>query len=164
MIKLLVFDVDGTLSDGKVYYSQSGEEIKSFDIRDGLAINVWNRRLNYQSAIITGRESQMVRKRTEELGIEHIFMGIENKGEVLTDLITKLNLKASEVACIGDDLNDLSMFRICQKAYMPKNGAKALKKYAYKVLKSNGGNGAVREMIEDVLKLNGDKKLEKYFL
>ncbi|TLD97253.1 3-deoxy-D-manno-octulosonate 8-phosphate phosphatase [Helicobacter jaachi] len=164
MIKLLVFDVDGTLSDGKVYYTQSGEEIKSFDIRDGLAISVWNRYLARPSAIITGRDSQIVRKRAAEVGIEHIFMGVENKAEVLRNLLAQLNLADSEVACIGDDLNDLGMFRICKKAYMPSNGAKALKKYAYKILKSRGGDGAVREMIEDVLKLNGDKKLEKYFL
>lgn len=81
MIKLLVFDVDGTLSDGKVYFSQSGEEIKSFDIRDGLAINVWNHILKRPSAIITGRESSIVKKRANELGIEHIFMGVKNKGK-----------------------------------------------------------------------------------
>lgn len=164
MIKLLVFDVDGTLSDGKVYYSQSGEEIKSFDTRDGLAISVWNRQMRRASAIITGRESDIVYKRAKELGIEHIFMACEHKGKVLQELITQLKMDMSEVACIGDDLNDLSMFKMCGKAYMPKNGAKALKKYAYKILKRSGGNGAVREMIEDVLKLNGDKKLEKYFL
>lgn len=164
MIKLLVFDVDGTLSDGKVYFSQSGEEIKSFDIRDGLAINVWNRHLKRASAIITGRESAMVRKRAQELGIAHIYMGVEDKGKVLRALLEELHLQENEVACIGDDLNDLSMFRQCRFAYMPKNGAKALKKYAYKVLSSLGGDGAVREMIEDVLRLNKDKKLEKYFL
>ncbi|MCH5312869.1 MAG: HAD hydrolase family protein [Helicobacter sp.] len=164
MIKLLVFDVDGTLSDGKVYYSQSGEEMKSFDIRDGLAIAVWNRYLKRTSAIITGRVSQIVQTRASELGIEHIFMGVKDKGQVLQDLLQKLHLEPKEAACIGDDLNDLSMFKICPFAYMPKNGTKALKKYAYKKLKKRGGYGAVREMIEDVLALNGDKKLEKYFL
>lgn len=164
MIKLLVFDVDGTLSDGKVFFSQSGEEIKGFDIKDGLAISVWNRQMQRASAIISGRESSIVQKRASELGIEHIFMGAKDKGQVLKDLLKTLNLKEKEVACIGDDLNDLPLFRICPFAYMPKNGAKELKKYAYKILKSYGGNGAVREMIEDVLKHNGDKKLEKYFL
>lgn len=164
MIELLVFDVDGTLSDGKVYYSQSGEEIKGFHIRDGLAIYVWNHLLGRKSAIITGRESSIVRKRAEELGIEHIFMGVRDKKEALYNLLKDLQLQAKQVACIGDDLNDLGMFVLCPYAYMPKNGDKALKKYAYKVLKTRGGYGAVREMIEDVLKLNGDKKLEKYFL
>ena len=164
MIKLLVFDVDGTLSDGKVYFSQSGEEIKSFDIRDGLAINVWNHILKRPSAIITGRESSIVKKRANELGIEHIFMGVKNKGQVLQELIQMLGLGQDEVACIGDDLNDLSMFRICPYAYMPKNGDKALKKYTFKVLKHCGGNGAVREMIEVVLKGTGDKTLAIHFL
>lgn len=164
MIKLLVFDVDGTLSDGKVYYSQSGEEIKSFHIHDGLAINVWNHHLNRISAIITGRESTIVRKRAAELGIEHIFMGIKDKAQTFNALLDELKLNKKEAAYIGDDLNDLGIFKICPFAYMPKNGAKSLRKYAYKTLRSYGGNGAVREMIEDVLRLNGDKKLEKYFL
>lgn len=164
MIELLVFDVDGTLSDGRVYYTQSGEEIKAFNVHDGLAIAVWNKILHRKSAIITGRQSSIVEQRAVELGISHIFMGVEDKATTLKELIGSLHLQASEVACIGDDLNDLGMFRICARAYMPRNGAKALKKYAYKVLKANGGEGAAREMIEDVLRLNGDKKLEKYFL
>ena len=82
MIKLLVFDVDGTLSDGKVFFSQSGEEIKGFDIKDGLAISVWNRQMQRASAIISGRESSIVQKRASELGIEHIFMGAKDKGKV----------------------------------------------------------------------------------
>lgn len=163
MISLLVFDVDGTLSDGKVYYSQSGEEIKAFHIHDGLAISVWNHILGRQSAIITGRESQIVRKRAQELGIGHIFMGVKNKAEVLHTLLQQLQLSMQQVACIGDDLNDLSMFKLTAHAYMPKNGAKPLRKYA-KILKHKGGDGAVREMIEDVMHINGDKKLEKYFI
>lgn len=163
MIELLVFDVDGTLTDGKIYYTQGGEEIKAFNIRDGLAINVWNHYAHKQSAIITGRESTIVQKRAEELGVKHIFMGVKDKGEVLKTLLKKLKLSSKQVACIGDDVNDIAMFRICDFAYMPKNGAKVLKKYAYKILSTRGGNGAVREMIEDVLKHNGDK-LEKYFL
>lgn len=163
MIKLLVFDVDGTLSDGRVYYSQSGEEMKSFNIKDGLAISVWNRKLKRQSAIITGRKSAIVQNRAQELGIAHIYMGVSDKAQKIQELLQELNLKPSEVACIGDDLNDLGMFKIC-KAYMPKDGAKALKKYAFKILKHKGGKGAVREMIEDVLRINGDKKLEEYYL
>ena len=164
MIEFLVFDVDGTLSDGRVYYSQSGEEIKSFDIRDGLAISVWNHQLKRHSAIITGRESAIVEKRAQELGIAHIYMGVANKAQKLQELLERLDLKPSNVACIGDDLNDIGLFKICAKAYMPRNGAKELEKYAFKILKRKGGRGAVREMIEDVLKINGDKKLEKYFL
>lgn len=163
MISLLVFDVDGTLSNGRVYYSQSGEEIKAFHIHDGLAISVWSKILKRPSAIITGRVSEVVEKRARELGIAHIFMGVENKGAVLRELLSTLSLKPAQVACIGDDLNDLSMLRLTPHAYMPKNGAKPLKKYA-KILKRKGGDGAVREMIEDVLRINGDQKLEKYFL
>lgn len=164
MIKLLVFDVDGTLSDGKVYYSQNGDEMKSFDVRDGLAISVWNSLSFRQSAIITGRQSQIVQVRGEELGIKHIYMGVKNKGEVLQGLLDELGLLDSEVACIGDDLNDISMFRVCKYAYMPANGAKELEQFATKKLTANGGDGAVREMIEAILQINGEPGLEKYFL
>lgn len=164
MIKLLVFDVDGTLSDGRVYYSQAGDEIKSFDVRDGLAISVWNSMPDKHSVIVTGRESKIVSKRAQELGIGHIYMGVKDKGKVLRGLLDELKVLDSEVACVGDDLNDIPMFRICKHAYMPANGAKELKKYASKILASQGGYGAVREMIEDVLELNGEPSLEKYFL
>lgn len=163
MIKLLVFDVDGTLSDGKVYYTQSGDEMKAFDIKDGLAISVWNNKLKLHSAIISGRKSQLVESRATELGISHIFMGVENKLEVLKSLLKTLDIKASEAACIGDDLNDLAMFKLCKYSFLPKDGAKAMRKYATKILKHKGGSGAVREMIEIVLKHNGET-LEQYFI
>jgi len=164
MIKLIVFDVDGTLTDGRVYYTQHGEKMKCFNIRDGLGINLWNKILHKQSAIISGRESEIVKRRAQELGIEHIFMGVSQKDEVLSKLLKKLRIKSSEVACIGDDVNDLSMFRLCGRTYMPSNGTKILKKYVNKVLKSKGGSGAVREMIEDVMAHNGEKSIEKYFI
>lgn len=164
MIKLLVFDVDGTLTNGRVYYTVQGEKMKGFNIQDGLGISVWNKILHRQSAIISGRESSIVEMRAKELGITHIFMGVSKKGAVLENLLKKLKLKNDEVACIGDDVNDLGMFKLCAKSYMPSDGAKIIRKYVKKVLKARGGRGAVREMIEDVMKYNGDKSIEKYFL
>ena len=106
-IQLLLLDVDGTLTTGEVTYTQNGEELKSFNIKDGLALSVWNKQLGRKSAIITGRESSIVQRRAKELGIEFVYMGVSDKGAVVQELLAKLNLASDEVACIGDDLNDL---------------------------------------------------------
>ncbi|WP_394998071.1 KdsC family phosphatase [uncultured Helicobacter sp.] len=171
-IQLLLLDVDGTLTTGEITYTQSGEEIKSFHIRDGLALSVWNKQLGRKSAIITGRDSLIVQKRAQELGIEHIYMGVSDKGAVVREILNKLGLESDEVACIGDDLNDLPMFKCIKHTYAPKDGAKEIKALAKVVLGKKGGKGAVREMIEDILakesqgKRNKDNRdeLKKYFL
>ena len=171
-IQLLLLDVDGTLTTGEITYTQSGEEIKSFNIKDGLALSVWNKQLGRKSAIITGRESLIVQKRAQELGITHIYMGVSDKGAVVRELLSKLGLRDSQVACIGDDLNDLPMFRVLKHTYAPKDSAKEIQAIAKVVLRKKGGKGAVREMIEDILaRESADKsskehrdELKKYFL
>lgn len=150
-IQLLLLDVDGTLTKGEVTYTQSGEELKSFHIKDGLALSVWNKQLKRKSAIITGRDSVIVQRRAQELGVEHIYMGVSDKGAVVRELLAKLGLVSDEVACIGDDLNDLPMFKCIKQSYAPKDSAKEIKAMAKVVLKKKGGKGAVREMIEDIL-------------
>ena len=151
-IQLLLLDVDGTLTTGEVTYTQSGEELKSFNIKDGLALSVWNKQLGRKSAIITGRDSVIVKKRAQELGIEHIYMGVKDKGAVVREILSKLGVKSNEVACIGDDLNDLPMFKCIKQSYAPKDSAKEIKAIAKLVIHKKGGKGAVREMIEDILR------------
>ncbi len=171
-IQLLLLDVDGTLTTGEITYTQSGEEIKSFNIKDGLALSVWNKQLGRKSAIITGRESLIVQKRAQELGITHIYMGVSDKGAVVREILSKLGLRDSQVACIGDDLNDLPMFRALKHTYAPKDSAKEIQAIAKVVLRKKGGKGAVREMIEDILARESAGKsskehrdeLKKYFL
>lgn len=160
MIQLLLLDVDGTLTDGLVYYSNTGDEIKAFHIKDGLALRVW-KKLGRKSAIITGRESLAVQKRAEELGIDFVFMGIENKGEIALKLKQDLNLGREEIASIGDDLNDLSMFAQSGMSFAPKNSAQQILDQASYVVAQNGGQGAVRAMIEIILKQ--EKLEEKWF-
>ena len=160
-IQLLLLDVDGTLTTGEVTYTQNGEELKSFNIKDGLALSVWNKQLGRKSAIITGRESSIVQRRAKELGIEFVYMGVSDKGAVVQELLAKLNLASDEVACIGDDLNDLPMFMRIKQSYAPKDSAKEIKAIAKNKKKKKGGKGAVREMIEDILARESKSKAGK---
>lgn len=159
MIELIVLDVDGCLSDGKITYSDSGEEIKSFNVKDGLAIASWIK-LGKKVAIITGRKSKIVEKRANELGIEYYFQGIKNKLEKLDELLNSLGLKRENVAAIGDDFNDYKMLKSVGLSFAPLNAANEIKEIVDIVLSKSGGNGAVREMIEFILKRDA---LEKRF-
>lgn len=154
MIEIVLLDVDGTLSDGKIYYSDKGEEYKVFDVKDGLGLRVW-KKLGKKSAIITGRNSPIVERRARELGIDELFMGVEDKAEVVKKIQEKYNLSQENIACIGDDYNDLPMFKQSGLKFSPSNAVEAIKKNADIVLSKNGGDGAVREMIEYLMKQEG---------
>lgn len=159
-IELIVLDVDGTMTDSRITYSANGDEIKSFNVKDGLAIASW-RRLGKQVAIITGRSSQIVARRAKELHIEHFFQGIDNKKEVLESLLKKLDLTMDNVAAIGDDLNDLQMLKAAKISFVPRDASAYVDKIATVVLSKRGGDGAVREMIEHLIVKEG---LEKKYL
>ncbi|MDE5603265.1 MAG: HAD-IIIA family hydrolase [Helicobacter sp.] len=159
MIKLIVLDVDGTLSDGKITYTDKNEEIKSFNVKDGLGITAWLQ-LGREVAIITGRNSKIIENRSKELQITYLKQGIRNKAEALKEILKHSNISSHEVAVIGDDINDLSMIRSVKYSFAPKDCAKTLKKEVYKVLKKKGGKGAVREMIDYLIK---KEKLKKQF-
>ena len=153
-IELIVLDVDGTMTDGRITYSENGDEVKSFNVKDGLAIASW-RKLGKQVAIITGRSSKIVAKRAKELHIEHFYQGVENKKEVLENLLEKLDLDMSHVAAIGDDLNDLRMLKSVQISFVPRNASIYVENIANVVLDKKGGDGAVREMIEQLIVKEG---------
>ena len=159
-IELIVLDVDGTLTDGKIIYTQSGDEIKSFSVKDGLAIVSWIK-LGKQVAIITGRTSKIVERRAKELGIQHFYQGIHNKKEVLENLLKELNLTMKNVASAGDDLNDYTMLKASELAYVPANASRYVKEIAGEVLTANGGEDAIREMIEKLIIL---ENLEEEYL
>jgi len=159
-IKLIVLDVDGTMTDSHITYSEDGDEIKSFNVKDGLAIASW-RRLGKQVAIITGRSSSIVARRAQELHIEHFYQGVHNKKEVLESLLKKLNLTMENVAAIGDDLNDLQMLKSAQISFVPRDASAYVDKIATVILSKKGGDGAVREMIEYLIIKEG---LEKKYL
>ena len=156
MIKLIVLDVDGCLSDGKIIYNSDGLESKNFNVKDGLAITSWIKMGNHV-AIITGRNSKIVEKRAVELGIQHLHQGIKDKERVLQSIIESLNIKAYEVGAIGDDLNDYNMLRMAGRSFTPNNGAKEIKELVDTTLTLNGGEGVVREMI-DILVDENDQR------
>ena len=161
MIKLIVIDVDGTLTDGKIYYTSSGEEIKAFNIKDGLMIKSWNK-LGKKSAIITGRTSPMVEKRAKELDITYVKQGVRNKKEALKEICEKEGVELNEVAVIGDDLNDFSMMKIVKRTFAPFDANPYIYDFVTDTLTKKGGEGAVAEMIEILLKEENlyDKFLE----
>lgn len=150
-IKLLVIDVDGTLTDGKINISSNGEIFKSFDVKDGYGIVNILPKLNILPVIITGRNSDILSFRCKELGITHCYQGIKDKKNKLLDLLKELNVKAEEVACIGDDLNDLEMMNVCGLKACPSDAADGIKEISDYICTSNGGRGAVREFIDLIL-------------
>ncbi|MCC8050298.1 MAG: 3-deoxy-D-manno-octulosonate 8-phosphate phosphatase [Clostridiales bacterium] len=148
MIKYLVMDVDGTLTDGKIYMSSSGELCKAFNIKDGCGIHDILIPAGISPVIITGRKSEIVLNRCKELGITEIYQGVSNKIEKLKEVTEDL----STVAYIGDDINDLSCIVSVKKAGgvvgCPADAAKKIKNIADFIAESNGGDGAVRDFIE----------------
>jgi 3-deoxy-D-manno-octulosonate 8-phosphate phosphatase (KDO 8-P phosphatase) len=157
MIKLIVLDVDGCLSDGKLTYSSDAIETKNFNVKDGLGITTWIKMGN-EVAIITGRHSEIVKRRAEELGIKHIFQGIRDKDRVLKELVNSLGLKFDELGAIGDDLNDYNMLSLVGRSFTPANGVKEIQALVDTSLTLNGGEGAVRQMIDILVDENNQRE------
>ena len=157
MIKLLVLDVDGCLSDGKLIYSLDGMESKNFNVKDGLGISTWIK-MGYQVAIITGRNSSIVQRRAAELGIQHLHQGVREKDKVLLEIVKMLGIRLCEVAAIGDDLNDYSMLSLVGRSFTPSDGASEIKSLVKSVLTLKGGEGVVREMIDMIVNENDQKE------
>jgi len=153
-IKLIVLDVDGTMTDGKIGYTQNGDEIKSFNVKDGLAIKSWIK-LGGEVAIITGRNSDIVSRRAKELDIEHCYQGVKDKFGALNKILEHLELTLDNVASIGDDLNDYRMLKASKIAFVPKDASQYVEAIADVILTRGGGEGAVREMIEYLIKKEG---------
>jgi len=149
-VKLLVLDVDGVLTDGKLYFSSAGDELKSFDITDGLGMKLL-RSTGVEVAIITGRTSALVARRARDLGIEHLTQGREDKLVALNELLTKLNLTLEEVAYIGDDLPDLSAICSVGLGITVASGDDFVKTHATWCTEKSGGAGAVREVCELIM-------------
>lgn len=153
MIKLIVLDVDGCLTNGKITYGNTLIETKSFDVKDGLAVSSWVK-LGNDVAIITGRKSKIVEYRAKELGIVHLYQGVGHKQEVLQNLVDSLGYSFEEVAAIGDDFNDYQMLQSVGKSFTPNDGVEAIKEIVTHILSKKGGEGAVREMIDMLLQEN----------
>jgi len=150
-IRLLVLDVDGVLTDGVLIYGPSGEEIKRFHVRDGLAVQM-ARGAGIEVAVVSGRASAAVTRRMSELGIVEVHQGITDKAAELRALLGRLRIKAEETAVMGDDLPDLPVMKIAGLALAPSDAAPEAKRAAAWISRAPGGHGAVREAIEMLLR------------
>ncbi|MDO5519368.1 MAG: HAD-IIIA family hydrolase [bacterium] len=147
---ILCLDVDGTLTDGKVYMGNNGELLKAFNIKDGYGICQYIKAGGIV-AIITGRSSKIVENRAMELGISEIYQNITNKAQVMELLAKKYHTTIANVAYVGDDMNDLEAVQAAGISFMPSDGYEGLKPYVFVVLNHKGGEGAVREAIDWLL-------------
>ncbi len=150
-IKLILSDVDGVMTDGRIVLDNSGIESKSFHVRDGLAIKFWQK-AGYHFGILTARTSQIVKLRANELGISLVRQGFDDKLPAALEMISQLHLTPSEVCYIGDDLPDLpTMFHVGLSVAVA-DAAEEVRSQATWTLKTGGGHGAIRELIERLLK------------
>jgi 3-deoxy-D-manno-octulosonate 8-phosphate phosphatase (KDO 8-P phosphatase) len=150
-IRLLVLDVDGVLTDGRLYFSEDGNELKSFDTQDGHGIKMLQQ-AGIACAIITGRNTQLVARRAKNLGIVHLLQGREDKLVALRELTTSLNLPLDSVAYAGDDWPDLPAILAAGLGIAVANAHEALLQRADYVTQKAGGRGAVREVCDLILK------------
>lgn len=149
-IKLLALDVDGVLTDGTIYISPAGEVFKGFNAKDGMGISCALRN-NLQIAVITGRQSPIVERRCEELGIKLFMQGVKDKRLALQKMAQELGLTREEIAYMGDDLNDIPAFKASGLNFVPADGSIEVLAVADIITKAKGGRGAVREAITMIL-------------
>ena len=153
-IRYLVLDADGVLTDGSIYLTDEGTEIKAFHARDGHGLKMLMRE-GIDVAIITGRYSKALEHRAKELGIEHLIQGAKDKKAALLDFSNKTGISPQEMAYMGDDVVDLPAMALCGLTLCPGDGADMVKERADFVTSLSGGRGAVREAIEYIFRLLG---------
>jgi 3-deoxy-D-manno-octulosonate 8-phosphate phosphatase (KDO 8-P phosphatase) len=153
-VKLLILDVDGVLTDGRIVIDDRGVETKCFDVRDGHGIKLL-KRAHIEVAIITGRQSQVVSHRARELGIDSVYQNIHDKLEVYKAILKEKGLKDGDVGFVGDDIVDLPLLKRVGFSVVVADGIEELKPYADYVSRNKGGRGAVREISELILKAQG---------
>ena len=161
-LKLLVFDVDGVLTDGGLWYGPDGQIVRRFSARDGLGIKLLQE-AGLQLAWISGGRGESIARRAEDLGIPHCFAEVKDKTALLNALQQKLGHSAPETAFVGDDLNDLVVRPHVGWLITPADAARPVRRQADLVLRSRGGQGAVRELAQRILRARGDwAELERW--
>lgn len=150
-IRLLLTDCDGVLTDNGVYYSEQGELMKRFSIRDGMGVERLIKLAGVETGIITGETSESVKKRAEKLKLNHLFLGIKNKELELEKILFNNNLKKSEIAYIGDDVNDIGIMQLCGLTACPQNAMFQVVNIVDYHCKTDGGYGAFREFAELII-------------
>ncbi len=157
MIKLVALDVDGVLADGRLILGPEGQEFKSFNVRDGFGIRALLLS-GVRVAVITGRESEVVKRRCEKLGIKDVFQNVKNKAEVLQGLLEKHGIETGEACFMGDDANDLAVLKAAGLSACPADAVDEVREACDYVAVRKGGRGAVREVAEMILKAQGKWK------
>jgi len=153
-LKLMAFDVDGVLTDGRLYYGPDGEALKVFNTLDGHGLKKLAAS-GVTLALITGRDTPMVARRAAELGIRHVIQGREDKGVALADLAASLDVTARETGYAGDDEPDVPALQWAQLAFAPASGHECARAAADHVTRARGGEGAVREICDALLEHRG---------
>ena len=149
-IKYVVTDVDGVLTDGSMYYTDSGQEMKRFSTYDGYAVTMCHEQ-GIKVIMITGEETEIVNNRANKIGVDYLFSGVSNKLNVLSEFLANHNCGFENIAYIGDDLNDLECMKKSCIAGCPENARKEIKAISSIVLRTRGGDGAFRDFIEEIL-------------
>jgi 3-deoxy-D-manno-octulosonate 8-phosphate phosphatase (KDO 8-P phosphatase) len=150
-IKLLLMDCDGVLTDGRLYFTENGEEIKVFNVKDGQGIADWHEK-GFISGIISGRNSKAVERRANELGIKYVKQGSKDKIKDFEDILTDSDVTNDETAYIGDDLPDIQILKLVGLAVAVADAEKELFEHSHIKTNKDGGYGAVREVIDFMLK------------
>tara|TARA_Y100000996_G_scaffold373968_1_gene323815 strand:- start:13864 stop:14334 length:471 start_codon:yes stop_codon:yes gene_type:complete len=152
-IKLFISDVDGTLTDGGMYYSSQGELMKKFNTRDAVGLRLLQES-NVKVALITGEDSDIVRARAAKLNIDHLFTGINDKVKILDHLCSELNITPKQVSYVGDDINDLEIIKQVGLSFAVYDAEPIISDTATIQLSTSGGHGAVREAARYILEHN----------
>jgi 3-deoxy-D-manno-octulosonate 8-phosphate phosphatase (KDO 8-P phosphatase) len=155
-LQLLLLDVDGVLTDGGIILIGKDEEAKRFDVQDGMGITI-ARAAGLKVGIVTSRSSTVVERRAKELNMDELFQGAKRKTEVLEQLVIKYGIEPSQVAYMGDDIQDIPMLLRVGIPIAVQNAVNAVKECSIYVTKAGGGHGAVREAVEWLLELRGDR-------
>ena len=156
-LKALLLDVDGVMTDGGIILSGESEETKRFDVQDGMGVNL-ARAAGLQVGIVTSRTSAVVERRAKELSLDILYQGIGKKAEVISQLHQDLSLEPGELAFIGDDLQDIPLLRLVGLPIAVGNAVPTVKQASAYVTAAVGGHGAVREAVEWILELRGDRE------
>ncbi len=153
-VRVLVLDVDGVLTDGGITYTDAGDEVKRFHVRDGAGLKVW-RLAGFRAAVISGRRSKAVERRMGELHVAPVLLGRDDKAAALAEVLRELGVTPDECCAVGDDLPDLPVLRACGVAVAVADACPEVRAAAAHVTMLGGGQGAVREVVEFLLKGQG---------
>ena len=153
-LRALVLDVDGVMTDGSMYYGPDGEALKKFNTKDGMGLAML-REQGLRIALITGEDTPIVNRRAEKLKIEDVYTGVEDKVSALQDFLTRHNLTPEETGYVGDDVNDLGAMKMVSVAFTVADAAEEVRKVAHVISELRGGEGAVREISNLILRQMG---------